>query len=190
MVSYELDGQVEREYRPEGLRCRIRFGLSPGDAATLSEARGNTAAPARDDPRTQPPRVADSGAPARADGQAADGEHSRVLVVEDNSMLAMTLCDELEEAGFTVVGPAGSLARAMALSEGSEIDAAVLDVDLDGTAVYPLARRLRDEHVPFVLVTGYETADLPLDLRDAAMLRKPVEVERIRAFLEQSLRLV
>jgi CheY-like chemotaxis protein len=81
----------------------------------------------------------------------------RVLVVEDEPILAMALEDMLEELGCTIVGPALRLSAAMALAE-EEVDAAILDVNLGGEAALPVAARLRARGVPIMFATGYGEA--------------------------------
>jgi CheY-like chemotaxis protein len=83
----------------------------------------------------------------------------RVLVVEDEALVAMLLEDGLLDAGAEVVGPAGSVAEALGLVERAArdggLDAAVLDINLGGAAVAPVADRLAALGVPFVFATGY-----------------------------------
>lgn len=78
----------------------------------------------------------------------------RILVVEDEPLIAMMVEDMLAELGAQVIGPAGSLAEALLLAE-EQIDAALLDVNLEGERVYPVAERLTVRGVPFVFATGY-----------------------------------
>jgi CheY-like chemotaxis protein len=80
---------------------------------------------------------------------------ARILVVEDEMMAASMLEMVLGEAGCVVLGPAPSVAEAFALIEGGAVDAAVLDVNLGGEPVYPLADALAARLVPFIFVTGY-----------------------------------
>jgi len=84
----------------------------------------------------------------------------RVLVVEDESLIGLELHADLTRCGWTVVGPAQSLQEGMAvLDAGEPIDAAVLDVNLGGRTVYPLAAALQARGTPFVFCTGYEMVD-------------------------------
>ncbi len=98
----------------------------------------------------------------------------RVLVVEDESLLALELCSILIDLGWDVIGPAGSVAEAIQLLDVSDpVDVAVLDVNLDGSVVYPLAERLESEGVPFVFGTGYAQLD-DIRYRDRPVVRKPI----------------
>jgi len=100
-----------------------------------------------------------------------DGQH--VLVVEDEELIALMLVDVLEEHGATVLGPAGSLPDALALADRSEMTAALLDLNLKGEAVYPVADRLAARGVPFVFLTGYGQGQLAARHAQAPVLTKP-----------------
>ena len=115
-------------------------------------------------------------------------EGRRVLVVEDEYMLVMDLEESLRAAGATVVGPVPSVAEAMALidAEGA-LDAAVLDVNLGGEMVYPLADVLLGAGVPIAFVTGYSRRDLPERFHHVPRFEKPVAVERLAWALGQAL---
>jgi CheY-like chemotaxis protein len=79
----------------------------------------------------------------------------KILVVEDEPLIAMALEEMLTDLGCTVVGPALSLERGMRLATDESIDGAILDVNLGGETVFPLADLLAQRDVPFVYVTGY-----------------------------------
>lgn len=100
----------------------------------------------------------------------------KVLVVEDEYMIARDLSETLENAGVRVIGPVATLDAAMALlSRHDDIAGAVLDVKLRGGAVYPLAEALRLRGVPFVLATGYDLEAIAPAFRDAIHCEKPVD---------------
>ena len=85
----------------------------------------------------------------------ARAQERSILVVEDEYMLAQDLSRDLEAAGVRVLGPVASVPETLEIVDGAErVDAAVLDVNLAGTMVFPLAEVLRDRGVPFVFVTG------------------------------------
>lgn len=101
----------------------------------------------------------------------------RVLVVEDDFLIANDFCQALAEEGATAVGPAPSIARALAvLSGAAPLDAAILDINLGGELVYPVAESLRHLGVPFVFASGYDHAELPQHFADAPYCEKPVNV--------------
>ncbi|MDB5440252.1 MAG: response regulator [Caulobacteraceae bacterium] len=97
----------------------------------------------------------------------------RVLVVEDEMLVSMLVEDMLTEMGCVVVGPAASLSEAEALVGQGGIDAAVLDVNVAGRPIFPVADRLKAMGVPFVFASGYGEAGLSDDHRDAPVLQKP-----------------
>jgi CheY-like chemotaxis protein len=96
-----------------------------------------------------------------------------VLVVEDNGLLCVVLEETLREAGCEVVGPYGRLPEAMDAATTEHIDIALLDINVRGQLVSPLAERLRARGVPFVLTSAYQPDDVPRVLQDATQLRKP-----------------
>jgi DNA-binding response OmpR family regulator len=98
---------------------------------------------------------------------------ARVLVVEDESLLAETLCDLIQDAGCEPVGPAASVAAAMSLIDQGSIDVAVLDIRLVQEMSYPIAYVLRRRGIPLVFLTSYQQRNLPADLGDAILIEKP-----------------
>ena len=99
----------------------------------------------------------------------------RVLIVEDEMLLAYMLQDMLAEWGCSVVGPAGRVAKAVSLAGSEALDGAILDVNLAGTEVYPVARALAARHVPFIFISGYAASRLPKEWRDRPTLQKPFQ---------------
>jgi DNA-binding response OmpR family regulator len=98
----------------------------------------------------------------------------RILVVEDEYLIADDLCQGLTDKGVTIVGPVGTLQDAQDMARAQEIQAAVVDINLRGEASYPLLDMLIERGIPVLLVTGYDVADVPADYRTLAMLQKPV----------------
>ncbi len=108
----------------------------------------------------------------------------RILVVEDDQILALQMQAILSSLGFEVLGPAGSLEAGLRLAEASEVDAAVLDVRLDqGQRVFPVARTLQRRSIPFSFMTGY--TDPELEGFAAPVLKKPIESGSVAAVIEQ-----
>lgn len=97
----------------------------------------------------------------------------RVLVVEDEMMVSMLIEDMLGDLGCKVVGPASRLDEALALAGEAEIDCAVLDVNLGGQSIFPLADLLRAKGAPFAFATGYGDAGLRDVDRGSPVLQKP-----------------
>jgi len=98
----------------------------------------------------------------------------RILVVEDEPIVALEVVGILEQQGATVVGPAGSLAVARRLIADSQIDCAVLDVHLGDESVAPLVRELDELKIPFVFATGYPEGDMSPLWRAHPIVRKPM----------------
>lgn len=102
----------------------------------------------------------------------------RILVVEDDFVLAQDLREELEKQGAEVMGPAATVAAALDLLEAEPAPcAAILDLDLGGVRVYPVARALQTQGIPFLFATGYSGEALPEAYADVPCVEKPVIVE-------------
>lgn len=101
----------------------------------------------------------------------------RVLVVEDEFLIRMLLEDMLSELGYSIAGVAGRVNEASDLAKSGEIDFAILDVNLDGEDVYPVADILAGRGLPFLFVTGYGGRGLPEAYRDRPTLQKPFQIE-------------
>jgi CheY-like chemotaxis protein len=97
----------------------------------------------------------------------------RVLVVEDEMMVSMLIEDMLADLGCAVVGPASRLDEAIDLMNTSDLDCAVLDVNLGGQPIFPLADLLRERGTPFAFATGYGDAGLRDVDRGTPVLQKP-----------------
>jgi DNA-binding response OmpR family regulator len=105
----------------------------------------------------------------------SDKVPKRVLLVEDEALVALFTADVLTEAGYDVVGPADRLESAMELAGTETLDAAVLDVNLAGVSVWPAAEVLNGRGIPFILVSGFgPRMDVPESCRGALRLGKPV----------------
>ena len=99
----------------------------------------------------------------------------RILVVEDEYAHAEDIRRELIEAGAIVVGPVPTIHKAMRLVEAeARIDGAVLDINLGGEMVFPVAEALRARSVPFLFATGYDSGRTPEAYKDIQRIEKPV----------------
>lgn len=107
----------------------------------------------------------------------------RVLVVEDEALVAMLLEDMLADLGCTVVGPASRIPAALDLVAEGNFDVVILDLNLAGDEVYPVAEALERRNIPYVIATGYGTEGVREPFRSRPMLRKPFR----RTDLEQAL---
>lgn len=99
----------------------------------------------------------------------------RILIVEDEFLLALVLEQDLAAAGYSVVGPFNKLSSAMAATRTEAFDIAILDVNLNGEMVYPLADDLIARDIRFIFLTGYVANDLPERFRNWPRLPKPYD---------------
>lgn len=105
----------------------------------------------------------------------------RLLVVEDEYLLALYMTDLLEEWGATVIGPAARVEDALALIDASDaMDGALLDVNLAGEAVFPVADRLLARNVPFAFASGYDPGLMPPRFADVDVFQKPIDAAALR----------
>jgi DNA-binding NarL/FixJ family response regulator len=107
-----------------------------------------------------------------------------VLLVEDKMIVALHIENMLRAAGCEIVGPVGTLQVAITLAHEEPLDAAVLDVDLDGEKVYPAAEQLQIRGIPFIFSTGYGESTLPEKWRDHPRLGKPFGREALEQLLK------
>jgi DNA-binding NtrC family response regulator len=130
------------------------------------------------------PVPADSGTEA-----AAPLAGKRVLVVEDETLVAMLLEDMIRDLGGVIVGSASRVGRALdaVSAHAGEIDLAVLDVNLCGEEVFPVASALSERAVPFAFSTGYGNSGLPAAWRAYPTLQKPFTHEQVRVVLSRAL---
>ncbi len=113
-------------------------------------------------------------------GADATAERSGVLLVEDNYLVACSLQGLLERLGYAVIGPASSVEEGRQLASGTDLVAAVLDVNILGGTSGALAVDLQSRRCPVVFVTGYSKPELPDAMRDAPTLDKPVDLESLQ----------
>lgn len=107
-----------------------------------------------------------------------------ILVVEDEPLIAMMLEDFLESLGHSVTATCETLKEALDEAEKGDFDLAILDVNLKGESVWPLAERLRDKQIPFILATGGHVDPPPAEFADVPVIEKPYTVDRVTPALE------
>jgi len=110
----------------------------------------------------------------------------RVLVVEDDPILSLTIEDVLVEAGAVVIGPVAWLKEAEELAGSAQLDVAILDVNINGGHSYSVAGRLAARGIPFVFATGYGSDGLQTDL-NAPILHKPYNPRQLQTTLRELL---
>ena len=129
-------------------------------------------------------------APHGSEGRAGDEpilEGRRILVVEDEFLLALEVEAALTSFGCFVAGPFAKLGKALVAARATRLDGAVLDINLNGEMVYPLAEFLDMAGVPFVFLTGYVPTDLPERFRRFRRLQKPLHAEKLRHIIRDML---
>ena len=115
----------------------------------------------------------------------------RILVVEDEPLLAMLLEQNLSELGHHLVGAAATVDQALAILDQSSIDCALLDFTLAGDATSaPVARRLAQQGTPFVYLSGHASFEPDSDTPDAPLVNKPMSMEELQVALSEMAALV
>jgi PAS domain S-box-containing protein len=160
-VERQLEGSATFDWRPEGLHFRMSIPLGP---------------------RVKAEEAAAPKATAKANGAASKPvvPGNRLLLVEDEALTGMMMSDMLTELGFDVIGPFGRVADAMAALKREDFHAAVLDVNLDGEAVYPVADAVVERGLPFVFVTGYSSEGIDRRFAQVPVLQKPIERQMLQ----------
>ena len=167
-IPFELDGEVDLSFDPQGLT--FSFSIPASNLAEL-EAE-------------QPPRIV---GPIGRIESVADGR--KALLVEDNLVLAMDMVDSLTRLGASSVDTAGSLESGLKAADRTDADFGVLDMNLRGTVSFDIARKLMERGIPFLFVTGYGSSlDIPEDLREVAILSKPIDEGAFSNALQKLLR--
>ena len=156
-IERQLGGQAKFEWLPAGLSCVLTIPFGPRLARDQDEAEDSADAA----PAPQPAR--------------------RVMVVEDEALVALVLADQLTDIGLSVAGPYSSVAEAKAAVVAQEFDAAILDINLRGELVYPVAEALSSRGIPFVFVTGYGRDSIDRQFAHVPVFEKPIE----RGLLEE-----
>lgn len=115
-------------------------------------------------------------------------EGRRILVAEDETLVALALKGILSTCGAVVIGPAAKTDDAAALADDPALDCAILDINLNGRLVYEVAERLRARGVPMIFATGYSGLDaLPEPLQDVPVVIKPYDLSQLAVALGNAL---
>jgi PAS domain S-box-containing protein len=156
-IEQQLKGRVEFLWEPEGLRCNLSIPLHD-EIEPADETRAQT-----------------------VPGSPADSKP--ILLVEDEPTVSMMLADMIAEFGYPVDGPYNKYADAMRAAMAHDLSAAVLDVNVGGHKIYPLAELLLRRGVPFVFVTGYSADSIDRRFAETTVLQKPIDPQMLRAVL-------
>ena len=114
-------------------------------------------------------------------------EGRSILIVEDEPLIAMMLEDFLDSLGHTVRGTCDSVQGALDEVERGGFDLAILDVNLKGENVWPVAERLRSQGVPFVIASGGHVDPPPAEFASVPLIEKPYTVDRVTPAIEAAL---
>ena len=106
-------------------------------------------------------------------------QYRRVLVIEDDVVIAHQLARAFVEVGAEVVGPVGSLGRAIEAAETAQFDCALVDIRLRGVDAYPVVDILKRRSLPFAFITGCDRHNIPAGYRHIPLIRKPVDPSEI-----------
>ena len=171
-LAMETGGRATIHYHPSGVVCEVDLPSS----SVLHRVTHNAG-----EPRRAEPVGIDNGV-----GRAAHAY--RILVVEDAYLLVTLLQDLFDGLGWVIVGPATRLVDALQLARQESFDAALLDVNLDGTMSWDVAMVLRERGIPFVFGTGYNiSAILPETLVGSPVIGKPYQLSEVQQVIQQAI---
>jgi CheY-like chemotaxis protein len=111
-----------------------------------------------------------------------------VFLVEDEVMIRMMVADMLEELGYRIAAEAGEISEAIRLAQSIDFDLAILDVNVNGKVISPVADLIRARNRPFIFATGYGSSGLPEEYRDRPSLQKPFQIETLARVIENTLK--
>jgi PAS domain S-box-containing protein len=167
-IEQQLGGKAVFEWAPRGLQCQMMIPRSE-----LAKSR------------TFSPLMVANGSRGTVVG-AMHGAKSRVLLVEDEALVAMMIQETLHEFGYQVVGPLNTASEALAAAREGHFDAAVLDINLGDGLVYTVAEILGVRGVPFVFVTGYDADSIDPRFSEVPILQKPIERDMLQKIFMSS----
>src|SRR3981189_3288123 len=111
-----------------------------------------------------------------------------VFLVADAVMSRMMVADMLDELGYRVAAEAGEINEAIKLAQSTEFDIAILDVNVNGKVISPVAELIKARNRPFIFATGYGSQGLPEEYRDRPALQKPFQIETLGRMIEGALK--
>jgi PAS domain S-box-containing protein len=161
-IEQQLGGEATFDWNARGLRCMLTIPLSEKIRPLERGASGHT---------------------GNSNGVAIELgaiERPRVLLVEDEALVGIMIQECLTEFGFQIVGPLCTAADALAAAKHDQFDAAILDINLGDGSVYQVAEILAERHVPFVFVTGYDSAGVDSRFNEVPVLQKPIERQTLQ----------
>ena len=111
----------------------------------------------------------------------------RVLVCDDNLLIAEVVAEFLRECGLEPMGPVGRLESAMQMARERALDGAILDINLNGRPCFPVCAILSARRIPFMFLTGYPHAAIPIEYRGAPLVAKPFEPNEMKEIMAHML---
>jgi PAS domain S-box-containing protein len=167
-IERQLEGEARFEWRSEGLHCTL--AMPCGDR--IARMARSTGTRMLTDDRPALPIKLKTG--------------NRILLVEDEILVAMMMRDILGDLGYSVVGPFSRLSEAMIAAVHEEIDAGVVDINLGGEFVYPVADVLVARGIPFVFITGYGVESIDKRFGSVPIIKKPVQRQALQKLFIQA----
>jgi DNA-binding response OmpR family regulator len=111
-----------------------------------------------------------------------------IFLVEDEVMIRMMVADMLVELGYSIAAEAGEIEDAIRLARTTPFDIAILDVNVNGKMISPVAEVIEARNRPFIFATGYGAQGLPEEFRDRPALQKPFQMETLATMIERTLK--
>ena len=111
-----------------------------------------------------------------------------IFLVEDEVMIRMMVADMLEELGYSIAAEAGEVSEALRLAQSVDFDLAILDVNVNGKVISPVADLIKARNLPFIFATGYGSSGLPEEYRDRPALQKPFQIETLARVIDNTLK--
>src|SRR6266852_1632765 len=164
-VERQLEGEAVFEWQPQGLCCTLSVPRSEQIGILAHDGVGRRT---NGEDKCQLPLQLETG--------------NRVLLVEDEILVAMMMRDILTELGFSVIGPFSRVAEAMVAAVHDDIDAGIIDINLGGEFIYPVADVLVARRIPFVFVTGYGVESIDGRFGSVPVIKKPVQRQALEKF--------
>lgn len=164
-IKHQMGGDVALDWRPEGLHCTLSIPFDRQSRANSPSAMH------------KPSNLV----------QLGNGGRKRIMLVEDEALVGMMMRDMLNDLGYFVVGPFCSVAEARSALDGQQFDCAILDLNLSGEMVYPIATLLEARGTPFMFATGYGPECTDKRYAHIPVIQKPIAREILDAFLRDQL---
>lgn len=118
----------------------------------------------------------------------AGSTRTSILLVEDEIMIRMMVADMLQELGYVIAGEAGDIDEAVRLVQATDFDIAILDVNVNGKVITPVAELISARNRPFIFATGYGSSGLPPEYRDRPALQKPFQLETLAQVISSTMK--